>query len=750
MASNAEMGPAGHTQAGPSGSGELGLPVTAFTAGVDPQRTGAHGLGRAAGDTRAGPSRGGELGLPVTAFRGGDSAHNGDRQSATGAQSGVQNRRSDAGTPPQPPVNRDPQELSEIAANLGRDPQADLERQGAASIAVFPPTLAGMAEVARADKARAVDTEAIAALVNRRRFGPYAVRSGRLAASHAEALGEYTVADVEEFMRAAGLSDRDIAQVRSTSFTSGLPYPGASLVGNLLQYVAVPSIGVVHGPVPAAVTSGVFVAAQIATAAALQPAAITWSEQIAKSNGPFIEVDKTKINYKVSLAEATRQLEEASDAYAAALQRWQDLGLSNAQREQTAADASQLVAGLTPPQRADLEAASTALGEAEAALHDKHQQLFAARGGQQRQWEGAFWQIIPRSVRAPASTALGFLTGAPAHDGDPGPGMRTRQLSSWAQVGAQGSLNIGLQLVGHAAAGVDEFNKVWLKTALNVLYADVLNDAGHAAWQRGEPVRSDHIDAHQVRKLFSSPPQAIGKVVAKLERANLAALRATTGHDVAAANALEREVNLLEAGRFDQLDPHGPVGRAMLAAASGWTSALGLVAREAWSRYSVAEITAQVVQRVSQAAHGVVLGSAAATVLPRAVAAIYGGTSHLPTAVIGALTAASFATGFIGAITQFKSQTQKNYNKERSKDLEPEGPLTQIGKGMAAGVLLATENRQSDTATDRATDLLRRSREDLVWVGALRDALAEAEQHNIAAPHGLSPAAVSNSQELSG
>jgi hypothetical protein len=239
-------------------------------------------------------------------------------------------------------------------------------------------------------------------------------------------------------------------------------------------------------------------------------------------------------------------------------------------------------------------------------------------------------------------------------------------------------------------------------------------------------VSSDGIDPHKVRKLFSSPPQAIGKVVAKLEKANLAALRATPGHDVDKATALQRQVDLLEAGHFGQLDPQGPVGAALLGAANGWTSGLGLVAREAWSKYSIEELTAQVVQRVSQAAHGLVLGSAAATVLPRAVAAVYGGTSHLPNGVIGGLTASSFAMGFIGAITQFKSQTQKNYNKERSKDLEPEGPLTQIGKGIAAGVLLATENRQSNTAANRATELLRRSREDLEWIRALRAAIIAA------------------------
>ena len=50
-------------------------------------------------------------------------------------------------------------------------------------------------------------------------------------------------------------------------------------------------------------------------------------------------------------------------------------------------------------------------------LHVKLEQLFAAEGGLERQKIGGYWQVPVRSLRSPASSALGFLTGVRAGDG---------------------------------------------------------------------------------------------------------------------------------------------------------------------------------------------------------------------------------------------------------------------------------------------------------------------------------------------
>ena len=135
---------------------------------------------------------------------------------------------------------------------------------------------------------RRVDTQSIAELVNRRLFGPSALVSGGLVDSHAGVGSEYSEQDVKDFMRAAGLSEQDIDKLRWTSYKSGSVYPAASLLGNLLQYLVVPGIGVAFGSKAAVGASSVFVVAQILSAAVLQPAVITWSERIAKQRGPYV------------------------------------------------------------------------------------------------------------------------------------------------------------------------------------------------------------------------------------------------------------------------------------------------------------------------------------------------------------------------------------------------------------------------------------------------------------------------------
>ncbi|MGE0782745.1 hypothetical protein [Mycolicibacterium sp.] len=581
--------------------------------------------------------------------------------------------------------------------DVGGDVGIDLEAQRR-SIARFPRSLPGMAEVSAM---RVVDTEAIAALVNRRRFGPAAARQGRLASRVSEVVNEYTAADVSAFMRAAGLSDQDIARVWWTSFKSGLPYPAASLLGNLLQYVAVPGIGVLAGATASAWSSAAFVLVQILSSAALQPIVITASEQIAKRNGPFIEVDKTKINYQVSLEQATEQVNAASDQYAATLQEFHQ---HSALRD---------VGG----ERAALRELAARVLADELALHEKLEQLFAVRGGQERQWRGAAWQVVGRTVRSPASTALGFLTGSSQQASGVISGGRRQKVSPQKMVGVQAGLNIGLQVFGHLLAGVDEYNKVMFKTQMNIMYGDLLNDLGHQQWRDGRPVTAAGIDASKVHQLFSAPPVAVAKVVSKLVQPDIDAMRENPDTAQEAAE-LARQVQLATSGQFHLLDREGRVAIEMIRAAGLFP--LLLLLNEAITKYNWGELQAQLVQRFNQAFHMGVAGSAVATVLPRAVSAGYGGTARVPSQLIGGLIALSAVLAFIGAITQYKSQTQKNYNKE----METSDSLAkQIWKGVGAAPYLFIENIGADAAAERAAGLLnRRSASD---AEAVRDALDE-------------------------
>ena len=606
--------------------------------------------------------------------------------------------------------------------NWGARPDADLERQDLPSASEFPTTLPEMTEMAHA-RGTNIDTGAIAAFYNRRPYGKNALTGGRVADSHAAVRGEFSDEDAKAFMRAAGLSDQDIDKLRWTSYKSGSVYPGASLVGNLLQYLLVPGIGVAFGSTAAVGASSVFVMASMLLSAGLQPLVITLSEQIAKYHGPYVEVDKSKINYQVPLSEATRQVDQASQQYPEAVQRLRTVstaaGLDVASMAKMSwTDFKKRLFDLDPAVRVRLGQAAEEVANHE--LHEKLEQLFAAQGGLQRQQIGNAWQVPGRSARAPLSTALGFLTGArPGDGGGVAEGMRVQRVSPNTQVGLQGLVNLTLQGIGHLVAGIDEYNKVWFKSSLNLMYADLLTSAGHQRWARGEPVSGSDIDAQRVAKLFSSPPQAIGAVVSKKFQAEVNALRQVPGSEAVVAT-LERELELVAQGNFDQLDRTGRIAQAMTNAASGLT--WNMIRDEAWSKYTWNEMTAQLVQRFTQAWHMLMLGSGPATVLPRAVAAAYGGTAHLSSAALGILMATSGFMGFAAATTQHKSATDKNNHKEMA---QPESLGTQIGKGVGALYYLWTENMASASVGERAAEVLRRSRSDFNHAVALLDGLEE-------------------------
>ena len=230
-------------------------------------------------------------------------------------------------------------------------------------------------------------------------------------------------------------------------------------------------------------------------------------------------MDKSKINYKVTLQQATREADEASRRYAEEVQRLQGVTAGAGLGVESMAvmswtELKDHLFGMGVEQRARVAQASADVVEHE--LHEKLEQLFAAEGGQQRQQIGGSWQVPVRSARAPLSTALGFLTGAEPGDGGVlGAGIRVRRVSPQAQVGLQGLANLTVQGVGHLMAGLDEYNKVWFKSSLNVMYADLLSSAGREHWARGKLLSGNDIDAQRVGKLFSSPPQAIGAVVSE-------------------------------------------------------------------------------------------------------------------------------------------------------------------------------------------------------------------------------------------
>ncbi|QDI05352.1 type III secretion system effector protein [Xanthomonas cerealis pv. cerealis] len=630
------------------------------------------------------------------------STTNRSEASTSSAQSEIQ---------PQAPAHAQPESGPAALAGLSRSPSprgveataaatalsaasVTAEATAAPAHASVSATLQGLHTQLQQDKQRPVDKDLAAQLISALRplRSSEATGAPRNLATSAELVGQVSEQDVMRWYQAQGLQESDVHTLRRTALLSGMPNPSGSFLNNAMQYIASPWINYATGNPWAGASFG-FATAAIAAPmnAAQQSAVVSLCESIREHGGHVIVPDKSQINDKqwlpdlaIKLSEKLADFSKCYDDFSAAVGK------------HSANDAGALASD------AEVVQAAQALMRAESALQKTQGDFVMTQGAHDRQWKGNRWQSIPRTLRSPLSSSLGLISKTPA----------IRALSPSAQ--AVASLVVtGMQ---HVAAGFDERAKQEANNTLNLLHADVFTPEGAQKLARGEPLGGQDIDEGKLRKLIQSPTQALVKRVTsgltavqkelskKLENAGPASTEA--GHEVdlelghgnkpAALVELEKDLDCLREGRLTDLAHDGAAARLLAGSATSVISEQ--LVRDIGAKYTMREFSAQTAQRLGQAFHLGVFGSAASSVIGKLTSAAQGGTRNVPIPQVAGVAALSGAMAAVGALNQHVAISVKNNRREASPDI---GLGKQITRGIMGGAQEAMA-QYSGTKTSKA------------------------------------------------
>ncbi|CTP84944.1 putative type III effector protein [Xanthomonas translucens pv. poae] len=616
---------------------------------------------------------------------------------------------------PQPPAHAQPESGTAALAGLSRSPSQRGSPRGveatAAATALSAATVTAEATAAPAhasvsatlqqlhtqlqqDKQRPVDKDLAAQLICALRplRSSDATGAPRSLATSAELTAQVSEQDVMRWYQAQGLQESDVHTLRRTALLSGMPNPSGSFLNNAMQYIASPWINYATGNPWAGASFG-FATAAIAAPmnAAQQSAVVSLCESIREHGGHVIVPDKSQINDKqwlpdlaIKLSEKLADFSKCYDDFSAAVGK------------HSANDAGALA------NDAEVVPAAQALLRAESALQKTQGDFVMTQGAHDRQWKGNRWQSIPRTLRSPLSSSLGLISKTPA----------IRALSPSAQ--AVASLVVtGMQ---HVAAGFDERAKQEANNTLNLLHADVFTPEGKQKLERGEPLGGQDIDEGKLRKLIQSPTQALVKRVTsgltavhkELSQALQSAGSAGTeaGHEVdlelghgnkpVALVKLEKDLDCLREGRLADLEHDGAAARLLAGSATSVISEQ--LVRDIGAKYTMREFSAQTAQRLGQAFHLGVFGSAASSVIGKLTTAAQGGTRNVPVLEVVEVAALSGAMAAVGALNQHVAISVKNNRREASPDI---GLGKQITRGIMGGAQEAMAQR-SGTRTSKA------------------------------------------------
>jgi hypothetical protein len=581
------------------------------------------------------------------------------------------------------------------AATALSSPSVTAEATAAPAPTSMSATLQRLHTQLQQDKQRPVDKDLAAQLISALRplRSSDATGAPRNLATSAELTAQVSEQDVMRWYQAQGLQESDVHTLRRTALLSGMPNPSGSFLNNAMQYIASPWINYATGNPWAGASFG-FATAAIAAPmnAAQQSAVVSLCESIREHGGHVIVPDKSQINDKqwlpdlaIKLSEKLADFSKCYDDFSAAVNKH---------------SANDDAGALTND--AEVVQAAQALMHAESALQKTQGDFVMTQGAHDRQWLGNRWQSIPRTLRSPLSSALGLISKTPA----------IRALSPSAQ--AVASLVVtGMQ---HVAAGFDERAKQEANNTLNLLHADVFTPEGKQKLERGEPLGGQDIDEGKLRKLIQSPTQALVKRVTsgltavhkEISQARQSAGSTSTeaGHEVdlelghgnkpVALVELEKDLDCLREGRLTDLAHDGAAARLLAGSATSVISEQ--LVRDIAAKYTMREFSAQTAQRLGQAFHLGVFGSAASSVIGKLTSAAQGGTRNVPTPQVLGVAALSGAMAAVGALNQHVAISVKNNRREASPDI---GLGKQITRGIMGGAQEAMA-QHSGTRTSKA------------------------------------------------
>lgn len=561
----------------------------------------------------------------------------------------------------------------------------------------LPRTIEGMEQAFKACLNRPVDRGEIAKIVNDvRAYGPAAHRGGVVAANNAEIM-QRAEPRVDNYFSAIGMSEHDIRTLLhgsawhdvSSSWFAGLPYPGASIPINVLQYVVSPVLAATGHNIPsmavAATAAGV---GFLLTGAMQQPLAVLPSEHLTEKYGPSISVDKENVNYREYRPLIADRAKAQAAAHATTGQQFaQDPVRQRVHRDWELEQTVTFLDSIPEDQRDGLRNLATALANSTRETHAIRKGLLATEGAHHRQTLGTKHQFAPRALRPVGQGGFGFLRGAKLEE--IAAGLQTiarRQTLNATQVlGLQIAWAVVCQVWQHVGAGFDERNKVRYKAKLDMAYGDLFNAQGNDKLQRGVDLEAADIDEDKCRKRVLGPVQALASRVAKHVSQECEQARAQGQSQV--QQVLEADLAHLRSGDLTLLSADGSARRLMLKGATkGVFMSLfdsdSVLRRDIQSKANAKEYKAQVIQRGTQSYQMLAFGGTASALASKSVTTAFGSASKTPTEWLAGFLVFNVFVAVVAGLTAPETQTLKNFGKEGDPAPKTAG---QVGRGLISG-----------------------------------------------------------------
>lgn len=545
-----------------------------------------------------------------------------------------------------------------------------------------------------AQKARPVDLEAAAAVINAVRHNPFA--GGPAPKDHGELAKRVTPAVIGQWNAALGLTPEKAAEMERIAAKGGRWIPTSGSVFQAALYGAIPVAALHTSPVNVLYASLAALVVQPFATAALQTPIVSAITLMRQKSAPMVKMPGN-IKARETLPEIEKQIKalEADAVRDAQAMRTLMDRITARHRAAGAPDDEEVtpeaidnfLATLEDGEREELETLQQQQTERAMAVGTLVMDAFRLEGMQDRQFNSTTAQAPWRTLRA--------ISGIFA------PAMQAGGVSAGWITATSVTLAFGALAGQHWAAGLDEKKAQADEHTLGLLYGDLLTPQGQADWNAGRPVGADGVDETKFRNLLAEPETTIaGRVATHLAahvdelQARLDAMpeHAESENDAESGRPeletlretiaeCQADVDRLRNGDVTNLSEGGHA-RMLLEQVMKDTS-VAFAWREGKTKLtSPLEYSAQLGQRFAAQFAFLGLGGAGAVGLVRGVGAAVGGLSKLSAGAQVAVTLGAGVLGTFSALSQYTAVNVKNARRDR--DGEDAGFLAQLGKGIVS------------------------------------------------------------------
>ena len=326
--------------------------------------------------------------------------------------------------------------------------------------------------------------------------------------------------------------------ILATASRSGTSYVAPAWISTILLYHVVPLLAAAHPRVGFAALQLVAALQFLLLAKKQQSMAVLPNELVQSKGSAKVETAST-VKYKMLQGQSAVLVNEKAREIREAGSQFKDVAearaLVDTATRKVCGHLDEMLSELTPDELIELHSAASQFIDVK--LDGSRTQLAheTTEGGHLRQDVGQYYRSMVGVARPIVTLLPTLLQYVPAY---------AEAMGAWSAAGLTMGIADIAQGVAHVASRADERNKVKMKPVLNALAAPAIAREGEIGLMKGEPLRAEHIEEDEWRKLLPNPSQSMSARIAKALARDLQA----PGITPAEAAQLRIQIDKVKAG----------------------------------------------------------------------------------------------------------------------------------------------------------------------------------------------------------